>query len=490
MIDLSYLLENGEKITVEAKKAEGGLPNSMWESYSAFANSYGGTILLGVDEDNNGRLIVTGVKNPDKRIKDIWNLVNNSNKVNKNILFEEDVYELDYEGKSVIVVEVPRADRSDKPIFLENTPFGRTFRRNRDGDYKCKDDAVKSMIRDSAGESADSQILDKCPMEYMNKESIKAYRTAFQNIRPDHVWSNLGDEEFLSKVGAARKGDDGKVHPTVAGLLFFGDFTYITDFIPNFFLDYQEKKGGKKRWTNRICSGDGDWSGNIFDFYFRIIHRLTEDIETPFMLDKNSMRIDETPVHDAIREALANALIHADYYGRCGIVIEKDYNKIKFSNPGTFRIDINAAIDGGISDARNTKIFNLFALLQIGERSGMGLCDLYDIWQKNGFSKPEIEETLDPDRVVLQLNLDVNDDNREDNEDNREDNTSGQSVEISKNEQIILEAISSNTLISVRQIVSDTGIPKATTERAIKGLKEKGYISRKGSTRGKWIILK
>ncbi len=488
MIDLKYLLENGEKIMLEAKKAEGGLPNSMWESYSAFANSYGGTILLGVDEAADGRLTVTGIKNPDKRIKDIWNTVNNTNKVNKNILFEEDVYEMDYEGKTIVVVEVPRADRSDKPIFLENTPFGRTFRRNRDGDYKCKDDAVKGMIRDSAGESADGQILEKCPMEYLNRESVKEYRTAFQNIRPDHIWSKLGDDEFLSKVGAARKAADGKVHPTVAGLLFFGDFTYITDFVPNFFLDYREQKGGNNRWTNRICSGDGDWSGNIFDFYFRIIRRLTEDIETPFMLDKNSMRVDKTPVHDAIREALANALIHADYYGRCGVVIEKDYKKIKFSNPGTFRIDINAAIEGGISDARNTKIFNLFALLQIGERSGMGLCDLYDIWMKNGFSKPTIEEGLDPERVVLQLNLENVANVANDVANVANDITYG---DLTETERKILDYVIKNPTASTKNIADAVGVVLRTVQRLVKSLETKNILKKEGNRNNiKWIILK
>ena len=112
---------------------------------------------------------------------------------------------------------------------------------------------------------------------------------------------NIGDAEFLTKIGTARRGSDSKLHPTLAGLIFFGDFTYITDILPDCFLDYREKKGEKNRWSDRVCSGDGNWSGNIFDFYFRIIDKLTADVEKPFKLDSNSLRVEETNVHDSIR---------------------------------------------------------------------------------------------------------------------------------------------------------------------------------------------
>jgi len=64
------------------------------------------------------------------------------------------------------------------------------------------------------------------------------------------------------------------------------------------------------------------------------------------------------------------ALIHADYHGRRGIVIEKQAQTISFSNPGIFRVNKAVAVEGGTSDARNAHIFNIFALVDIGERSG------------------------------------------------------------------------------------------------------------------------
>lgn len=503
MIDIKAILETGEKLTVEAKLAKGGLPKSLWETYSSFANSFGGTILLGVEENKTTKeLTVEGLDNTDKMISDFWNIANNRNKVNANILFDDNVYEMDYEGKKIIVIEVPRADRRDKPIYINGDRFEGSFRRNKDGDYHCSEDEVLTMLRDKAETSADSTVLEECPMEYLNEDSIKSYRTAFGNLRDGHVWTKLGNDEFLTKIGAARKGEDGKLHPTLAGLVFLGDFTYITDILPNFFLDYREQKGGKNRWTDRVCSGDSDWSGNVFDFYFKIIHKLTDGVEKPFQLDSNSLRIEKTEVHDALREALANALIHADYYGRRGIVIEKDFKTIKISNPGTFRVNIAEAIDGGISDARNTKIFNMFALINVGERSGMGLCDLYSIWEQYGFEQPLIEETLEPDRVSITLKLEGNNNSSVGNDGNNVGNVGngvGNNVGnggnflkdyLTETEFMIYMIIKENPKISAAKIAKDINLSKRSVERNISLLKEKGYIEREGSTRGKWIILK
>ena len=81
MINLNELGNYRENNRIEAKKAQGGLPRSVWETYSAFANTAGGYILLGVEELPDGRLAAAGVDNPEKLIKDFWNTVNNTQKV-------------------------------------------------------------------------------------------------------------------------------------------------------------------------------------------------------------------------------------------------------------------------------------------------------------------------------------------------------------------------------------------------------------------------
>lgn len=90
------------------------------------------------------------------------------------------------------------------------------------------------------------------------------------------------------------------------------------------------------RWTDRIQSSSGDWSGNVFDFYFRIYNKLKQSLPLPFKIS-DGVRIDDTPLHEGIREALVNCLVNTDYYGSRGVVITLETNQIIFSNPGYSR---------------------------------------------------------------------------------------------------------------------------------------------------------
>ncbi len=409
-------------------------------------------------------------------------------------MLDHHVYATNYDGMDFVIIEVPRADRRDRPIYVGQDMFRGSFRRNHEGDYHCTKEDVLAMLRDQSDSSADALVLEKRSLDELNHDSIKAFRTRFQAIRDGHFWNELPTCEFLQKIGAAKISDvDGKIHPTLGGLIFFGNFIDIMDELPGYFLDYRERMSSDTRWSDRVCSGDGDWSGNIFDFYFRIIDRLTADVKRPFKLNSNLTRVDDTPIHEGLRECLANALIHADYYGRRGIVIDKEFRKVTISNPGTFRVDINEAIAGGVSDARNAKIFNMFALINVGERSGIGLCDVFNAWNACGYKQPKFVESVDPDRITLTLeiavdgNRDGNEGNRDGNEGNREGNHDGN---LTPTEAQVLELLKISPELSAEKVSVKLTVSKSTVDRAIAKLKKLEYIKRTGGTRGTWIILK
>ena len=104
-----------------------------------------------------------------------------------------------------------------------------------------------------------------------------------------------------------------------------------------------------------------------------------------------------------MREALANCLVNADYYGRQGLVIVKKQNSITMSNPGSFRIEIDAAKSGGVSDPRNGTMLKMFNLIDIGERAGSGIPNIFRVWREQGWAAPEITEQLEPERTILTL---------------------------------------------------------------------------------------
>jgi predicted HTH transcriptional regulator len=501
MVNIETIIASGEHFKLETKRAERGIPDSLWETYSAFANTDGGVILLGVSEKNK-TLEISGVSDASRKLKNIWDTLNDRNKICANILLERHIYVQRVKNKDVIVMEILRADRRDKPIYINNDLIRGVFRRNAEGDYHCSMPEIKAMLRDQSDISPDSSVIEELATDDLDKDSIAGYRNHFAALKPTHIWNRLDVESFLHKIGALGRWKQGRLKPTLAGLLMFGTDDVITRILPDYFLDYREIYDSR-RWTDRVVSNMGEWSGNIFDFFFKVVNRLTADVKVPFRLRNGIERISDTPIHEALREALANAVIHADYYGRQGIVVEKRQNKITISNPGIFRPNKEDVFNGGISDPRNPNIFKMFALLDVGERAGSGLFNIRTIWQEEGWSAPVWEETFAPERLKLSIPVEVeekkvvNDLEKLTEQDTKTymekvgentgkvgENTGKVGENITENQQKIIDSILENPYINIKDLSLFVGISKRKTEVNIAKLKTKGLLERVGPDKG------
>ena len=401
---LTTLEELKENNRLEVKRARGGVPQTLWQTYSSFANTMGGTIILGVDEDAEGNLHVVGVPDAQQYVKTIWNTLNDRQKVSRNILVDQNVRIEKVADKELIVIDVPRALRTDKPVYIDGNVYGGSYRRNGDGDYHCAEDEVRLMIRDSSASPADLVVLDSLTLDALCNDTIQKYRRILSTVKPDLSWNRLSDEALLYRLNAVGRSDtDSNLHPTAAGLLMFGYHYEIVKEFPYYLLDYREVVSEETRWIDRVVSDSASWSGNLFDFYFLVADKLTIGIKTPFALDEHMMRIDDTPVHKAVREALINTLVHANYYERRGLVIIKKLHSFEFSNPGGLRIAPEVAIDGGLSDPRNSTVFTMFTLVNIGERAGSGLSNIFSVWKRQNWDTPILSETFNPERTTLKL---------------------------------------------------------------------------------------
>lgn len=405
MIPLTTILSQPESSHLEGKSAKGGFPDSFWESYSAFANSDGGVIVLGVEEDGNGNLCIKdGLKDAPKMKETFWKLVNNRQKISHNIVLEKCVYILESDGKQILVVEIPRAERTVRPVYKGNDPRNGTYKRFGTGDHHCTAEEVGAMLRDSSISPLDAVAVEDIDLTALNMETVRGYRQMFKLTNPSHLWNTLDDEIFLRRIRATGAAQDGKYHPTEAGLLMFGYEYEITRRFPQYFLDYQEDRNvvGIAKWKDRIVSSSGDWSGNVFDFAMKILPKLQSELKIPFVV-KGFQRIDDTPLHRLLREAVTNCLVHADYYGRQGIVVSKNKDGFVFANPGGMRISKSEALSGGVSDPRNATLLKMFSFIRFGERAGSGLNGIVYVWKKVYHTDPEIFVKEEYDRTFLKL---------------------------------------------------------------------------------------
>ena len=403
---LDELLQNKESSDLEFKSAKGGFPRSFWETYSSFANTDGGAIVFGIKEKND-QFFLDGLTEEQvkKYEKDFFNTMHNKGSVNIALLNENDVQAVKFGEVYFLFFYIPRVDRSLRPVYCGLDPYVGTYRRDLEGDYHCSREEVNSMFADANLTSpVDGRILKNFTIEDLDENSIKQYHRRFEQWNPDHVWNALPEDKFLEKLNVFRKDrKTGEYGLTYAGLLMFGTYSAIMDENPNFFPDYQEIQDPKDRWVNRICP-DGNWESNLFQFYSRVLPILQNFLPKPFILEGNQRKT-ETPAHVAVREALTNALVHADYTENASLNIYKYPNKMVFANPGVMLISLKQYYKGGESVCRNKYLQTMFTFLGSAEKAGSGADKIIHGWEKQNWKRPYIEEKSKPNKVVLTMSM-------------------------------------------------------------------------------------
>ena len=405
--DIRELMHYGERIDVEFKEAKRELPKSLWETYSSFANTMGGYIILGVKEHRHKegaeRFEVTGIEDAEKLLKIFWDTIN-SDKVSRNILMDDDVEQLTVDGQTIVVIRVPMANYAVRPIYLNKNIMGGTFKRNYEGDYHCTDDEVKTMLRDANESGNDGVLVEHYDMDDIDLPTLRAYRHRFEVRNVDHAFNQLDDKEFLHNMGAytidratRREG------LTIAGLMMFGKGLPIRERMDNLRMDYIDKTAleGDSRWSDRLTY-DGTWENNLYNFFTRTISKLTADLKRPFKME-GMERIDDTPVHKAVREGLTNMLIHADLLITGVLKVEKHDHEFMFSNPGSLKLPIEEIMKGGNSKARNPRIQNMLRMIGYGENIGSGYPTILKTWREQNWRKPILTNRTELRQVDLSL---------------------------------------------------------------------------------------
>ena len=403
-------------------------------------------------------------------------------KVNVNLLRDEDVQVVDVEGKSVVVVNVPRAESSVRPVYLNNNLSRGTFKRNHEGDYHCTEQELKMMLRDANEAGNDRMILEYYTMDDIDIPTLESYRIMFKTDNPDHVWNDLDHKEFLMQLGGYAFDRKERIEGlTMAGLMMFGKGLPIRDRFDNLRMDYIDKSHliGEQRYSDRLTY-DGRWENNLYNFVRMVLSKLTIDLPRPFRME-GVIRKDDTLQHKAVREAVTNMIIHADLMLNGILRIEKYDDRIVLTNPGLLKLPIEQIYQGGESKARNQRMQNMFRMIGYGENLGSGFPLILNAWNEKHWIRPELVEQPELMQVKLTLYF----------ENDPVNNPVNDPVKLTDRQNMILQMFDEDKTLSKERLCEKMGLSKATIKREIAYLKSIGKLKRIGSDKtGYWLVEK
>ena len=393
IIDLDSLGNYKENNRIEAKKALGGLPDSMWETYSAFANTMGGVILLGVEETEDKSLRAVGLPDPEGMVSEMLGILSEGTAVSSNILGRDDITIHQAGEYRFIAVEVPRASRRVRPVYLASDPT-LAYRRSGEGDFRMSREELEAMQRDASLSSPDMSVMEDLSADDLSEASVSSYRRRLKLFSPSRESEAESPGSMLVRAGALAEDGGGVLRPTLAGLLMFGRTEVLYSVIRDVSILYRrvEEDGSVTTQLTEM---------NVYDAYFTYCEKLRNDCEERFSDSLGVLQRSE--VSTALAEAFSNCLINADYLygGRIGVTWKKD--RINFTNPGLFRGEEVTADAGGGSDPRNSLIQEMFNLIGVGRGIGSGLSSIVASWRGLGWARPMIRELYDPPRTVMSL---------------------------------------------------------------------------------------
>lgn len=350
----------------EVKEASGGLPKSVWETVSAFSNTAGGWIMLGIKETKvNGvsTYEISGIENAEKIEQDMINTLRSVSKFNVPILATAQLF--DFDGKTVLAFHIPAS--ANKPVYYGNN-LNNTFVRIGSGDQRATDIEIDILMREKTFGMKSEMEVDGTGFGDLNTQSLRTYRRRIKDYNPDFRYNDLDDEQFCMKTGIISGG-----RLTYGGLLMLGKGEVVRTYVPHFWIDYIEIPGttysdADCRYTYRMPDQE-----NIWEYFKVLLQRLRLYVDNPFMAGPDGFSPEDNSQLYCLREGLVNLLAHADYFSPMHSTIRVFNNRIEFQNPGRFAVHISDKPGKVKSVPRNPNIIAFFRFARQGENAGYGI---------------------------------------------------------------------------------------------------------------------
>ena len=400
---LQELTALDESHRIEAKLAR-QIDRSVMETICAFANEPGlggGYLLLGVGRDQQDLFSyayrVEGVQGPDKLQADLASQC--ASVFNRPLRPRVSVEELN--GKTVVVVYVPEAAPTEKPIFLQNLGLPRgAIRRVGSTDQEGTDDDLIALYAGHQLDSFDAAMLPDADMEEIDPAAINDYRQLRRAINPDAEELTWSDDELLISLGCAQRKVD-VLKPTVAGILLFGTTMALRRCFPMMRIDYIRVPG--RQWVeNPDHRFDTlEIRAPLFTAIRRATNTVRDELIQSFSLPEGSLTREDEPTLPlrVIREAIVNAVMHRSYRIHGAIQIIRYSNRLEIRNPG-HSIKAEEQLGEPGSETRNPRIAAVLHEVNFAETKGSGIRVMRELMLAQDLLPPTFESSRRPDQFV------------------------------------------------------------------------------------------
>ena len=340
--------EGSDTTTIEAKKASGGMPSDLVTTMSAFANTPGGgVVVLGLDESDG--FSAAGVFDATKAKSAMASMARQA--LDPPVTLTVDTFDL--EGAHLMVAEIHEAPASLKPCRVRTT--GRAYLRAYDGDYIMSELEVQGFVANRARPGFDRQAVVEATIDDLDPDLLSTYRETCRTSST--TLSRFDDQELLLRTGVLLA--DG--HPTLAGLLALG--RYPQQYAPNLVIRASvAPRPGDPSGTRAsdVRNFDGPLP-TILDEATRWV-QLNTRRRVRFGDDGHGRDEPEYPT-EAVRELIANALVHRDigpHTASYAISLTLEHNQLVLSNPGgLWGITVDRLGHDRISSARNSLLLSI-----------------------------------------------------------------------------------------------------------------------------------
>lgn len=416
----------------EVKEARSELPKNIWETVSAFSNTSGGWIILGIRQKGKG-FEVTGVDNAEKLEQDFLSTLR-SQKFNTRLSVGTGQYDI-----------------SGKKVLLQS--FG-----------------IRSEL-----------AIPETDTDMLNPDSLHSYRNYLKTYNTLSAYEGLNDPDFCRQLSICNK--NGEL--TYAGLLMFGKGQEVLRHVPTFCMDYVEIPGRSVAEADTRYSYRAPEQENLWETYQVVIRRLLTLADRPFRLNRLGVAEDDGRQFEVMREAWVNMLMHTDHFSPLRSCVHVFTDRIEFLNAGSFPIPPEKIYGTLYSSARNPTIAKLFRLAKLAENIGFGIDRLLS-WKQLTGQNVNIRSERDFVCVTLYFNSDVVENIADDVVENVVSNV----VEkLNDRQNKIIELLRQEPTLSASQLAQQVSSTLRTVQRDLARLRYLGIISRTGSDKkGFWTI--